>query len=148
MSGPPPVIAALPVSGLVSNLICDDGSLDLTNPQGNLIVIRAKVIAATATTPPNQIGIIYTNGPFLRQVTVVVRLTTGGIAPGTLVNFQTVIGGDSINLEGANMYAPASTASIDQLITFQVDANAHYGLTEVLNGGTVTVVSWLEVDVT
>jgi hypothetical protein len=153
MTTPPPVIAALPVSGLVSNLICDDGSLELTNPQGNLIVVRAKVIAATAATPVRNLGTVYTNGKFLRQIYAAFHLEgdpTASPSTGPTLSYHTVSGGVSFALPFMSLDGFWQGSGLTGFVTFPVDANEPYSVTVDEDGfaGTASVVSWLEVDVT
>jgi hypothetical protein len=148
----PPVISALPVSGLITNLTCDDGSLDLSNPQGNQVVIRAKVIAAESATPPRSIGTVYTNGLFLRQVYASFHLeaNVGSPATGPTLTYNTVTGGVSVSAPFATLDGKlwSTGGGIIIPVTFPVDAEANYSVSASLGNGTVTIASWLEVDVT
>ena len=141
-----PIVAALPTGGFITNLICDDGSLVLTNPRGEQIVIRAKVVPPLSVTDVSlirEVGHVYTNGDYRRTVQASVFCNAG--ATKTYVNYQTVSGGTGLDCEFGET---TNGAGVDQWVTFEVDAGANYGMTAVIGAGygAATVKSWVESD--
>jgi hypothetical protein len=149
-----PVVAALPTGGFVTNLICDDGSLVLTNPRGEQIVIRAKVVPplqVAVVTGSRNIGTVYVNGDHRRTVTAAIFVSAGSTP--TTVNYQTVSGGTLIDVEfGRNTLGvghPSVGDGVNQWVSFEVDPGAPYGMTQALGNsyGATSVKSWIETDV-
>lgn len=148
-----PIQAALSTGGFVTNLICDDGSLVLTNPRGEQIVIRAKVVpplSVVDVTNIRSVGPVYTNGANRRTVQAAVFVSAGSTP--TTVSYETTSGGTNLNCEfGRNTLGvghPSVGDGINQWVTFEVDAEASYGMTAVLGAsyGAVVVKSWVESD--
>jgi hypothetical protein len=140
------VVAALPTGGFVTNLICDDGSLVLTNPRGEQIVIRAKVVPplqVNDVTAVRNVGTIYTNGEHRRTVQAAIFCSAGATI--TTVDYQTISGGTSLNCEFGRT---TLGDGINQWTTFEVDPGAQYGMTQTLGAGygSTVVKSWVESD--
>jgi hypothetical protein len=143
-----PVEAALTTGGFVTNLICDDGSLVLTNPRGEQIVIRAKVLPpleVTDKTANRSIGSIYTNGDYRRTVTIALFLAAGDTV--TSANYQTVSGGTNLDCEFGYNDLSDGTLGCNQWCTFKVDARTAYSITaNVGENASVAIRSWVESD--
>jgi hypothetical protein len=143
-----PVEAALTTGGFVTNLICDDGSLVLTNPRGEQIVIRAKVLLPLEVadkTTDRSIGSIYTNGDYRRTVTIALFLAAGDTVASA--NYQTVSGGTSLNCEFGYNDLSDGTLGCNQWCSFKVDAGAAYSITaNVGENASVAIRSWVESD--
>ena len=144
-----PVEAALTTGGFVTNLICDDGSLVLTNPRGEQIVIRAKVLPplkATDQTGARSIESVYTNGDYRRTVTAAVFLAAGDTS--SSADYHTVSGGTNLDCQFGYTNLADDTLGCNQWCSFKVDAGEKYSITAGLGPGasSASVRSWVETD--
>ena len=143
----PDVVAGLSTGGFVTNLICDDGSLVLTNPRGEQLVIRAKVLPPLSVkdlTSVRLIGVIYTNGEYRRTITAAVFCNGGATL--TTANYQTVSGGTALDCEFGR--TPNGGGGANQWVTFEVDPFEPYSMTAIIGAGygAATLKSWVESD--
>lgn len=150
-----PLIVALPLPGLVSNLICDDLSLVLSNPSGNLTVIRARpltVFASANELGARDVNITYTNSSDkLRFIQAALTITSGlSVITTTLINYTTVTGNLILNnIEVGRVVAGGQNQQTDQAATFYCSPGGTYSINTTLSGSgqdSVVVSSWTEVD--
>jgi hypothetical protein len=151
----PPIEAALPLPGLVANLLCDDQSLVLSNPKGNITVIRARpltVFASADVTADRVLGATYTNdSDKLRFIQAALTVTSGlSVITTTLINYTTVTG-DLIlnNIEVGEVTNGGASQVTDQAATFYCSPGGTYSINATLSGSgqdSVAVSSWTEVD--
>jgi hypothetical protein len=154
-----PVVAALPLPGLVANLLCDDNSLVLSNPKGNVTVIRARPLSVQQVFTVNgpdpivrELGVTYTNpSPLqLMQITATVVIIQGGSPdPGpSILTYDTTAGGVHLQEEVGHVYtgSPAPIPEIGVTITFYVDPLQDYSINSVPADplDQFNIVSWVE----
>jgi hypothetical protein len=155
-----PIIAALPLPGLVANLLCDDNSLVLSNPKGNVTVIRARPLSVqqvfSVNASPDPIVRTLDTAFFnpsttqLMQITATVVIIQGG-APNpaaSTLTYETTAGGVSLNevvgyiLTGS----PVPVPEIGVTITFYVDPGQTYSINTHPTdpADQFNIVSWVE----
>jgi hypothetical protein len=150
-----PIIVALPSPGLVTNLLCDDLSLVLSNPKGNVTVIRARPLTVYASA--NVLGDRNTDTTYindsdkLRFVQAAFTVTSGlSLITTTIITYTTVTG-DLIlnNIEVGRVVTGGLSQQTDQAASFYCSPGGSYSINVTLSGSgedSVTVSSWTEVD--